>query len=177
MIWKDVPGWEKSYQVSDSGLVRSKARTIYAKNPDGKIGPRNYQGRKLNPGLGSNGYPLVVFTLGQERKCFTVHDLVMLTFEGPKPKGMEVLHKDGVKINNRFSNLRYGTRSENAKDKFAHGYVIPKGFNNWSSKLSRPQVRWVLNNKNKLSMRAMGRALGVGHGVISNVIKGKTYDW
>jgi hypothetical protein len=51
-----------------------------------------------------------------------VHQLVLLAFRGPCPSGMECLHNDDVKNNNELTNLRYGTRSENNKDRVRTGH-------------------------------------------------------
>lgn len=48
--------------------------------------------------------------------CATLHSLVMLTFVGPRPMGFIIRHLDDDKTNNKLSNLRYGTYSENAID-------------------------------------------------------------
>lgn len=42
-----------------------------------------------------------------------IHQIVLEAFCGPCPDGMEVLHGNGIRTDNRLSNLRYGTRSEN----------------------------------------------------------------
>jgi hypothetical protein len=42
-----------------------------------------------------------------------VHQLVCEAWHGPRPDGMEVLHQDEDGLNNRPSNLRWGTRKEN----------------------------------------------------------------
>ena len=48
-----------------------------------------------------------------------VHTLVLETFVGPKPDGMECCHyPDSNKENNNLNNLRWDTHSENAKDKY-----------------------------------------------------------
>lgn len=51
----------------------------------------------------------------------SIHSLVALTFIGPRPDGMVVRHLDGDKLNNRTSNLKYGTHSENVLDQVTHG--------------------------------------------------------
>lgn len=45
----------------------------------------------------------------------------MLAFEGPCPKGCEVLHLNHNPSDNRRANLKYGTRSENMKMDYAVG--------------------------------------------------------
>ncbi len=49
-----------------------------------------------------------------------VHQIVAKVFIGPKPKGLEVMHKDETKDNNRVTNLKYGTHSENLQAAARH---------------------------------------------------------
>jgi len=46
---------------------------------------------------------------------YKVHDLIARAFLGNKPKGYDVDHINGVRFDNRPSNLRYVTRSENLR--------------------------------------------------------------
>jgi hypothetical protein len=50
-----------------------------------------------------------------------VHQLVAEAFHGSRPDGLVIRHLDGDKMNNRATNLRYGTSSENAQDRLEHG--------------------------------------------------------
>lgn len=50
-----------------------------------------------------------------------MHILVLTTFVGPCPSGMECRHIDGNPANNHKDNLAWGTRSENSQDKLLHG--------------------------------------------------------
>ena len=56
--------------------------------------------------------------------CKTVHSLVALAFHGPRPEGLDVAHGNCVKTDNRPSNLRYCTRSENLLDSVVLGQRI-----------------------------------------------------
>ena len=49
-----------------------------------------------------------------------VHQLVLVAFVGPCPKGMECRHLDGNPENNHLSNLCWGTKSENRIDLLKH---------------------------------------------------------
>ncbi len=49
-----------------------------------------------------------------------VHRLILETFVGPCPSGMECRHLDGNPENNALENLRWGIRKENAGDFHRH---------------------------------------------------------
>jgi hypothetical protein len=124
-VWKDVPGYEGRYQVSDYGRVRSQTRVQHFKayvRSDGAVkaaSTRTLSGKVLKPGrmvCGHLSLPLGRGSFGQ-----LVHRLVMSAFVGPAPSGMEVLHLNHDPADNRLCNLKYGTRSENLKMDYARG--------------------------------------------------------
>lgn len=113
--WRQVPGWE-AYEASDAGQVRSVDRTI----PHYCGGTRLIRGKVLRP-IVRNGYPHVTLYRGGVPRILGAHQVVMLAFVGPPPDGLEVLHGDGDRGNPALANLRYGTSSENQRDKRRHG--------------------------------------------------------
>jgi hypothetical protein len=72
----------------------------------------------LRPGPSNYGHLSVV--LGR-RNTRMVHTLVLEAFVGPRPPGKEACHGNGQPGDNRLSNLRWGTRSENIADAVRHG--------------------------------------------------------
>jgi hypothetical protein len=94
--WLPVPGYEGFYEVSDLGRVRSLAR-------------QGTYGRTLKPIPDSHGYLRVVLSCDKRRRGRYVHQLVLLAFIGPCPTGHEVRHGPAGKLDNRLSNLSYGT--------------------------------------------------------------------
>ena len=123
--WKDVPGYEGRYQVSDLGRVRSVDRVAHYPaytRADGiprSASTRSLRGRILAPGPQRSGHLSV--PLGRPAQGKLVHRLVMLAFVGPCPPNREVLHLDHNPTNNCLTNLRYGSRSENLKMDYARG--------------------------------------------------------
>jgi len=83
--WKDVPGYEGYYQVSDLGRVRSLDRCV---------GNRTYEGKNLTPVNTSKGYFRI--KLGRKGSSFLIHRLVMLAFK-PINHYKEVNHINGIK--------------------------------------------------------------------------------
>ena len=117
--WKDVPGHEGSYQVSDAGDVRSLDRDVFfAASHKSRAYARSTKGRMLRPGRMSSGHVSVALGRNNSR-C--VHELVLLAFVGPPPEGHECRHLNGNPADNRLENLRWGTRSENIRDAVSHG--------------------------------------------------------
>ena len=136
-IWKDVPGYDGRYQVSDQGRVRSVDREVEAANRWGGVNVRRYKGRIIRQR--SDGQGRMRVTLGLRGPTPLVHQLVMRAFVGPYPEGCEIAHWDGNASNNRLTNLRYTTRTDNHADKKRHG-TQPQGEQSAMAKLIASQV-------------------------------------
>lgn len=112
--WRDIPGYEDRYQVSNFGNVRSVDRFVE------QFGHKNsykrlMKGRTLILRKQRGGYLLATLTRDGKEKKETVHRLVALTFI-PNPLNKEqVNHIDGNKENNCVENLEWCTQSENQK--------------------------------------------------------------
>lgn len=57
------------------------------------------------------------------RNTKSVHRLVWEAFHGQIPKGMEINHRNGSKIDNRLANLELVTRSQNMRHAYASGLM------------------------------------------------------
>ncbi len=109
-VWKDIPGYEERYQVSDLGRVRSVDRWVRLVTIQAGETRRWARGKILRPGPAKSGHLSVALGKGNSKG---VHTLVLLAFVGPCPEGQESLHLNHTPPDNRLDNLRYGTRSEN----------------------------------------------------------------
>ena len=94
---------------------------IYRIYSDGRI--QNIKSNKfLKPRVGKNGYSGLVLQVYGKSKTFNVHRLVAIHFvKSDDPNKKFVCHLDGNKLNNDYSNLYWGTFSENMLDKRTHG--------------------------------------------------------
>ena len=100
MVWKEVPGFEGRYEVSDLGEIRNTETGI-----------------ELKGYINTNGYPRVVLRRNGKSVPRYIHQLVALAFLGEPPEGKpNVLHWDDNPENNRVENLRWGDQRENGKD-------------------------------------------------------------
>ncbi|MBF6085135.1 HNH endonuclease [Nocardia cyriacigeorgica] len=115
--WRDIPGWEGSYQASDHGRIRSLPRIVVRRNGS----TQTVRGGVLVPRPGRGGYLVVDLKSPGRRRSVKVHKMVALAWLGATPPGMEVCHRNGNRVDNRPANLRHGTHSENIRDTVRHG--------------------------------------------------------
>ena len=117
-MFKDIPGYEGLYQVSDTGKVKSLSRiTTYMLN--GKEVRRTERERLLKASLSRSDsgrrYYAVILSKDGEKKFFRVHRLVALAHI-PNPLGLPVVdHIDRDKLNNAATNLRWVTHEDNLR--------------------------------------------------------------
>jgi hypothetical protein len=154
-VWKSIPGFEGSYEVSNLGRVRSLARVIMQKSRCGREYVKRVPARILRPGRKTSGHVSVV--LGRKGGSHDIHILVLETFIGPCPNGMECRHKNGDPADNKLSNLVWGTRGDNIRDKKWH--PRPSGY-----KLSGAQASSI-KRQLKGGRRGVGRQLAEKYGV------------
>ena len=116
-IWKDIKGYEGLYQVSNLGRIKSLDRIIVYPN---NMSSRFFKSKIQKPCLNSNGYLFCDLYKNSNRKRFYIHRLVLTSFIGLE-KGKDVNHINGIKTDNKLSNLEWLTRSENMKHAFKIG--------------------------------------------------------
>lgn len=99
-IWKTIDN--SKYEVSNKGNVRNKIT--------------NYV---LKPSIDKYGYYKLMYRDNDGIKKYkTVHRLVAENWIPKLSENLQVNHKDGIKINNYFSNLEWVTNKENIKHSY-----------------------------------------------------------
>lgn len=138
--WKQIPGWEGYYEVSDQGRVRSLTRDVMLRN--GRI--RRYAGKVLSLTEERGGYQHVSLRRPGVKVMGRVHRLVLTAFKSPPPDpNCEACHIDGNPQNNTLSNLYWGTSSENKYDivRLGHHASAAKTTCPYGHKLVAPNLR------------------------------------
>lgn len=110
-VLRDYP----DYRVSDQGEVESKRRNNRW-NPHSEWKPLKPRPVKITKD-GNLDYLRVAIYNNHGRRDVSIHVLVLETFIGPRPKGMQGCHNNGNHKDNRLSNLRWDTASGNQKDR------------------------------------------------------------
>jgi predicted XRE-type DNA-binding protein len=175
-IWKDICGHD-GYQVSTLGNVRSLDREIITKQ--GNI--RKYKGRVLSlmPDMSNKGNGYLVVNLGRKALTIRVHKLVALTFLLNEYNLPIINHKNGVKIDNKVSNLEWCSYSHNNKHACITGlHIPPKGEEAYNHKLTNKKViciKELLSNKS-LSQRDIAWMYNVSQRLINKINKGLAWQ-
>ena len=166
-VWRPIPDCDGWYDASNFGRVRSWL----------PMGPHTTQRRQepkiLQPSRAGGRYRASVCICRVPR---LVHRLVLLTFVGPCPDGMEGCHNDGNPKNNNVSNLRWDTRKNNRADAIMHG-THPRGSRSGLAKLTETQVieMRILYAQGCTSLSQIARAHGVSVSLVSQIVNRKIW--
>lgn len=105
-VWKEVPGYEGKYEVSNHGNVRAMPKcnwkTKYC-----------WPQREMKLHVHNNGYAVVWLRKPGKHQKFFVHRLVAMAFFEPVEGSEFVNHKNKDRLNNHVDNLEYCTHKEN----------------------------------------------------------------
>lgn len=104
MMWYEIPTWP-GYRASLRGEILS------VKGDEPRILKWECSGHYARVVLRRDGKSVTQY----------VHRLIALTFLGECPEGLQVCHGPGGNFDNRVSNLRYDTPSNNILDQVANG--------------------------------------------------------
>lgn len=156
--WRDIPGFEGRYQVSDAGRVRSRSRV-------------------LAPFRHRDGYLQVKLCSRGEESTRFVHRLVCQAFNGDA-KGREVNHKDGDKTNNIRTNLHWTDRSGNMKHAATTGLLnLPdnSGERNGMSVLTETEVRRIKELRGTATQKELAILFGVSRRAVGMILSGERW--
>jgi len=108
--WKPVKGYEKYYEISTSGRIRSLTRDKRGRNVFYKL-----KGKELKPFKSKKGYLYINLSKDGIKKKYLIHTLVWDNFgdKDRKQLNLKVDHIDDSKINNNIKNLQLLTNRQN----------------------------------------------------------------
>lgn len=171
MEWRKAAGFP-DYEVSEYGDVRrTRDKTT------------RRAGSLAKCYVNVDGYLAVTLCVRGEMKHVLVHRLVAITFigESPSPLHLEVAHRNGSRLANHFSNLRWSTRAENHADIQAHGTHL-KGMANGRAKLTDDEIRSIRREYREIKAPGSGRSpaelegrYGVHRATIVNIAMGRAW--
>lgn len=161
MKWVPVKNYESRYEVSNTGLVRSRKTGLLRK-------PQS-----------NHGYEIILLYVGKKPKGFLVHRLVATAFIPNPGERSQVNHIDGNKRNNTVGNLEWVTIQENWEHAKKHG-LSPRGEKNAKAKLSEYQVKRMRLLKEvtpAIICKALGKMFGVSASAANYAANGTNWSY
>lgn len=106
-MWKDIIGFEGIYEINEYGDIR------------------DFQTKKLRKYyINNKGYKMIDLHKDKSRVRMLVHRLVAIHFVSNPNNDPIVLHLDNNKLNTYYTNLKWGTYSENNSQAIQDGLNI-----------------------------------------------------
>lgn len=121
MQFKDIPGFEGLYKVSDDGKIMSLSRVITRDTGTSKS--RKTINRMLKLSKNDNGYYVVNLYINKKPHRSKVHRLVAASFVSNPHNYNCVNHINGIKTDNRAENLEWCTSAHNVRHAFSIGLM------------------------------------------------------
>ena len=153
---KPIPGFPK-YKITKDGRIWSLYRG----------------GRWLSLTENMHGRLRVSLYKNGEQHHKEVHRLVLETFVGPCPDGMQSCHNNGNKTDNLINNLRWDTSSNNHKDTVKHGTSpFGNGESNIRSKLKERDVINIIHlyNTKLFSQQEVANMYKISQTMVSHIL-------
>lgn len=195
-VWKDIPGFEGSYQASNMGRIKSLDRVI--QHP--RIHSQFIKGKMLSQSVAKNQNQKTKEPMIDLRTALTVENvthyvnvrrLIYKTFIDPrldhKKDKRYVINRDGDGYNNRPENLKAVTHSEKQLRAIQRDRVLPSILKtadrtNWKKNTSRNKEieQYDLEGnfvKAYPSIREAERQTGTANKAITDVAKGRYKKW
>lgn len=171
--WKDIPGYEGLYQVSNLGRVKSLERMVTYS--DG----RRYKYKEIiRKHLSTKqGYLSVSLSKDDKDVRFLVHRLIGICFiENPDNKPF-LNHKNGIKSDNSLTNLEWVSAKENVNHAYENKLMNPVyGERSPFAKLNEDEVIAIRRmHKEGVSIKEISERLKIGSRNVYHICSNQTW--
>jgi hypothetical protein len=166
-IWKDINGYEKLYQISNLGRVKSCSKEICHFRGGKRILKEKL--RKLV--IDKDGYCIVDLYKNGIGKMMKVHRLVGIAFLNIHEGKNLINHINGQKNDNRLENLEWCNASENMFHAFSIGLKMPQINNEIPIIMYDKKSKDLIMEFNSISKAS--RYLGCGRSEVSANLKNR----
>jgi hypothetical protein len=173
--FRDVPGFP-GYRVGSDGSLWSRWRQRgTGSNAGGTVTYLSDAWRKRKVSPDSRGYTRIKLTKDGRIVTRFLHRIVLESFVGPCPAGMECCHDNGIASDCRPSNLRWDTPKSNQADRIRHG-TDQRGILCPQAKLTEEIVVEALTRLSRGEpARDVGPSLGIKRRHLNCIRAGKTW--
>lgn len=174
-IWKEIPGFNQYYQVSNIGRIKTMFRMVNGKN--GALRPRPE--KIMKPKLTMFGYRTIsLFNPSKKKVDIFVHRLVAQAFIPNPENKTQVNHIDGNKQNNHVDNLEWNTASENTIHAHKNNLVkVRRGEGVHGAKLTEDKIKEIreMYAKGGISYVKMAELFDVGPQTLHAIVQRKLW--
>jgi hypothetical protein len=171
--YRDIPGYP-GYQAGNDGSVWSCWTIRGLGWGNGAVWFMGSVWHRLRPGRAAGYFRVAIRDKNGRKRTRKVHQLILESFIGLRPKDYETRHLDDNKTNNALKNLCYGTKSENQLDRNGKGWL--RGEAVGMAKLTENDVRKIRRlHETGIGSTRLGRQFGVDRGTIKNVLARRTW--
>lgn len=154
-----IEGYENEYSITKSGRV-------YKWEDEERI--------PMNTTIGSKGYERINFRTENGQECRRIHELLLKTFVRKPEPGEETRHKNGLKLDNRLSNIEWSNPSENAKDRIRHGEQA-RGEDMNKSDLTADDVREIRERADEEAYTQVANDFDVSESTVGRIYREETW--
>lgn len=162
--WLPIPGYGGAYEASDHGRARSIDRHVSCWANGGTMLRR---GKMMAGHPVGEGRLMVTLYRDGKRVDVQISQLVAQTFLGAPDDGQVVIRRNTDLIDDRASNLYWGSRKDVATKRVRNG-------TGRKSQLSDAQIEFVREMRGTLTQLDLANRLGVSRCTISNIQLGKS---
>jgi ribonuclease PH len=168
IISKIVPGSNGMYMAKSNGTIWSRHSFGVAS----KHGRKSKRWRQIKGTIHPNGYIQITMQIdGRPKKTF-VHTVILITFRGPRPKGMVSRHyPDKTKTNVTLNNLSWSTIKRNQADRIEHG-TSNDGEKNPAAKLNWKSIIKIrkMHKTGKYKQCELAKTFNISQSQISQIV-------
>jgi len=155
--------------------MKQIGKTKYSVTKSGKI-INNNTGRVLKLHNNGNGYSKVTLTVMGVQIQKNVHRLVAMHYVDNPENKKQVNHKNGIKSDNRASNLEWVTNSENQIHAHKTG-LKSNGINLWNAKFNNNDIKKIFELDKTTKRKDIALEMKCCKSTISDILNGKRYKY
>lgn len=169
IVYRSAPSLpEEFYRVGSDGSLWSRQKRGRGA---GKAGPW----RRVKDHIKGRGYRKFRVAVNGVIQEPYVHQLVLETFIGPCPPGMQACHNNGDRTDNRAANLRWDTPAANQADRIIHGTDC-RGEKHYRAKVTEEEVREMRRLAQQgATPTELARRFGISDATIGSIVRWQTW--
>jgi hypothetical protein len=173
IIWRDIKDYEGLYQISNNGIVRRLPRLSTNRHGNYLIPERCLSIHKMK-----HDYLAVTLTYKKKQTNKYIHRLIAESFILNPLNKHFVNHKNGIKTDNRITNLEWVTFQENVNHAIENGLTPQRtSKDNPMRKLEEKQIKYIFKLAERYTNTELSEIFNVSVETISGILNNKIWSY